>query len=78
MIGFYGTVGSTDIPGVHKLDPRGLVDGDRTVEIYKPLPTTLLGHDFEFRSKLIAVYDKGKSGIVVRSEDCLIDAKSGE
>ncbi|CAI6090580.1 unnamed protein product [Clonostachys chloroleuca] len=78
VIGFYGTVGSTDIPGVHKLDPRGLVDGDRTVEIYKPLPTTLLGHDFEFRSKLIDVYDKGKSGIVVRSEDCLIDAKSGE
>ncbi|KAK7214627.1 hypothetical protein V2G26_002630 [Clonostachys chloroleuca] len=59
VIGFYGTVGSTDIPGVHKLDPRGLVDGDRTVEIYKPLPTTLLGHDFEFRSKLIDVYDKG-------------------
>jgi hypothetical protein len=54
------------------------VDGDRAVEIYKPLPTTSLGHEFEFRSKVIAVYDKGNSGTVVRSEDFLIDAKSGE
>ncbi|VUC32643.1 unnamed protein product [Clonostachys rosea] len=78
VIDFYGTLGSTDIPGIPKLDPRRLVDGDRAVEIYKPLPTTSLGREFEFRSKVIGVYDKGNSGTVVRSEDCLIDAKSGE
>lgn len=70
--------GAVKIPGVPDLDPRKLVDGDRTLEIMKPLPVTSEGRQFEFRSKVVGVYDKGKAGTVVRSEDALVDAVSGE
>lgn len=36
------------------------------------------GREFEFRSKVLGVYDKGKAGTVVRSVDVLVDATTGE
>jgi len=36
------------------------------------------GRTFEIRSKVLGVYDKGKPGTVVETEQCLVDAKSGE
>lgn len=60
------------------LDPRHLVDGDRTLHILRPLPVTSAGRDFEFRTTTLDVGDKGKAGTVVRSEDALVDAVSGE
>lgn len=36
------------------------------------------GRDFEFRSKVLGVYDKGKAGTVVKSVDVLVDATTGE
>lgn len=78
VINFYATQGAVEIPGVPALDPKRLVDGDRTIQILKPLPTTSQGRDFEFRSKVLGVYDKGKAGTVVKSVDILVDATTGE
>lgn len=66
------------IPGVPDLDPRHLVDGDRTLQIIKPLPVTSAGREFEFRTTILDVGDKGKAGTVVRSEDALVDVVTGE
>lgn len=45
---------------------------------YKPLPTTSAGRKFEIRGKCIGIYDKGKPGTVVESQNDLVDAESGE
>lgn len=78
VIDFYSTQKSVKIPGVPPLDPSRLVDGDRSIEIFKPLPVTSAGRDFEFRSTVLGVYDKEKSGTVVKSQDDLVDADTGE
>ena len=44
----------------------------------KPLPTTSAGRKFEIRSKVIGIYDKGKPGTVMESQQELVDAESGE
>ena len=78
VIDFYATQGSVEIPGVPDLDPMRLVDGDRTLQVIRPLPVTSEGRSFEFRSRVLGVYDKGAAGTVVRSEDLLVDAVSGD
>lgn len=78
VIDFYATQGAVKIPGVPALDPKRLVDGDRTLQILKQLPPTSEGRSFEFRSKVLGVYDKGRAGTVVRSVDALVDAATGE
>lgn len=45
---------------------------------YKPLPTTSAGGNFEIRSKVVGVYDKGKSGSVIESQAELVDKQTGE
>lgn len=49
------------------------MDGSRRLELLKPLPTTSEGRDFEIRSKILGVYDKGKPGTVVETEQLLVD-----
>jgi peroxisomal enoyl-CoA hydratase 2 len=78
VVDFYAAQGAVKIPGVPSLDPVRLVDGDRTLQVLKPLPVTSQGRRFEFRSTVLGVYDKGDSGTVVRSEDALVDAASGD
>lgn len=79
VIDFHATQGAVRIPGVPDLDPARLVDGDRTIQILKPLPVTSQGRDFEFRSRVLGVYDKGKGGATVLDmEDVLVDAASGD
>ncbi|KAK0388819.1 hypothetical protein NLU13_5062 [Sarocladium strictum] len=78
VIDFYATQSSLEIPGVPSLNPERLVDGDRTIQIVKQLPTTSAGREFEFRSTVLGVYDKGRAGTVVRIEDLLVDATSGD
>lgn len=46
--------------------------------IYKPLPTSSKGRKFEIRGKVVGVYDKGKSGTVMETQQDLVDAQSGE
>ncbi|KAF4124231.1 MaoC like domain [Geosmithia morbida] len=78
VIDFYATQGAVKIPGVPDLDPTRLVDGDRTLQVVRPLPVTSAGRQFEFRSHVLGVWDKGKAGTVVRSEDALVDAETGD
>jgi hypothetical protein len=45
---------------------------------YKELPTSTDGRTFELRGKVLGVYDKGKVGTLVDTEQLLIDKVSGE
>jgi hypothetical protein len=54
------------------------VDGERYIEVIKPIPTTSHGRKFELRRETIGAYDKGKSGIVLEEQTLLVDAESGE
>lgn len=80
VIDFYAVQNSTrsSIPGIPKLDARRTVDGERYIEFLKPLPTSSEGRQFEVRSKVLGVYDKGKPGTVVETEQLLVDTISGE
>jgi acyl dehydratase len=63
---------------VPKFDTKGVLDGERKLQFFKPLPVSSEGRKFEIRSKVLGVYDKGKPGTVVETEQCLVDAESGE
>lgn len=78
VIDFYAAQAATPIPGIPKLDARRVVDGQRLIQFLKPLPTTSEGRNFELRSKVIGVYDKGKPGTVVETEQLIVDKDSGE
>lgn len=66
------------IPGVPKLDSKRVVDGERHMTFFKPLPTTSAGRKFESRVTVVGVYDKGKPGTVLETQTDLVDAASGE
>jgi peroxisomal enoyl-CoA hydratase 2 len=76
VIDFYASQSSIPIPSVPKFDPRRVVDGQRGIRFLKPLPTTSAGKSFEIRSKVLGVYDKGKVGTVVETEQLLVKKKS--
>jgi len=78
VIDFYKAQGATPIPGVPKFDPRRVVDGQRLMTFLKPFPTTSEGRTFELRSKVIGVYDKGKAGSVVETQQDIVDKATGE
>ena len=75
---FYARQQAVKIPGVPDLDHRRAVDGQRKLTILKPLPTTSAGRKFELRNKVIGVYDKGKPGTVMETEQAIVDKESGE
>lgn len=54
------------------------VDGERYIEIIKPIPTTSKGKNFELRRETIGAYDKGKAGLVLEEKTFLVDADSGD
>src|SRR5262245_7539184 len=54
------------------------VDGERYIEIVRPIPTTSKGKNFELRRETIGAYDKGKAGLVLEEQTVLVDATSGE
>lgn len=51
-----------------------MVDGERKITFYKPLPTSSAGKKFQIRSRVLGVYDKGKAS-VVEIEQSLVDEK---
>jgi len=71
---FYGRASAEPIPGVPKFDSRRVVDGERKITFLRPLPVSSAGREFEVRSKVIGVYDKGKSGAVVETETLIVDS----
>ncbi|KAF2191017.1 Thioesterase/thiol ester dehydrase-isomerase [Zopfia rhizophila CBS 207.26] len=78
VIDFYARSASTPIEGVPKFDTKHVLDGERKLQFLKPLPVTSEGRNFEIRSKVIGVYDKGKPGTVVETEQLLVDKDTGE
>lgn len=79
VIDFIARSSSTPIPGLgFKPDQRRVVDGERRMFFYKPLPTTSAGKTFELRSKVLGVYDKGKPGSVIETEQTIVDKATGE
>jgi hypothetical protein len=78
VVDFYARSQAIPIPGVPKFDSRRGVDGQRTLTVLKPLPPTSEGKKFELRNKVIGVYDKGKAGTVIESEQTIVDKESGE
>ncbi|KAF3769240.1 Thioesterase/thiol ester dehydrase-isomerase [Cryphonectria parasitica EP155] len=78
VIDFYAAQKATKIPGVPDFDYTRVVDGQRLVEFLKPLPTTSEGRNFEIRSKVLGVYDKGRPGSVLEVQQELVDAGTGE
>jgi peroxisomal enoyl-CoA hydratase 2 len=79
VIDFYAAQNSAreSIPGVPKLDSKRVVDGERHIQFFKPLPTSSEGRSFEIRGKVVGVYDKGKATVLETQND-LVDAKTGE
>lgn len=73
VIDFYARSAATPIPNVPKFDSRRVVDGQRLMTFLKPLPPTSAGRNFELRSKVLGVYDKGKAGTVVETETILAE-----
>ncbi|KAI9810777.1 MAG: hypothetical protein M1832_001212, partial [Thelocarpon impressellum] len=78
VLDFYARSSSTPIPGVPNFDTRRVVDGQRAMTFLKPLPPTSDGRAFEVRSKVLGVYDKGKPGTVVETEQLLVEKATGE
>ncbi|KAI0539245.1 Thioesterase/thiol ester dehydrase-isomerase [Xylaria digitata] len=78
VIDFYAAQKAIRIPGVPEFDARRTVDGQRLIQLLKPLPPTSEGKKFEIRTKVLGVYDKGKPGTVVETQTDLVDASTGE
>ena len=80
VIDFYASQNSNraSIPDVPKFDSRKVVHGEQAIAFLKPLPTTSEGREFEMRAKVLGVYDKGKPGSVVETENLIVDKATGE
>jgi peroxisomal enoyl-CoA hydratase 2 len=80
IIDFYASQNSkrAAIPDVPKFDSRMVVHGEQAITFLKPLPPTSEGRDFEMRAKVLGVYDKGKPGSVVETENLIVDKATGE
>lgn len=48
------------------------------MQFFKPLPTSSAGRKFEARSKVVGVYDKGKPGTVLETQNDIVDKETGE
>ncbi|KXJ90407.1 HotDog domain-containing protein [Microdochium bolleyi] len=64
-----------DVPGCPPFDAQRSVDGERGIEIIRPLPVSSEGLDLEIRNRVKGVYDKG-GAMILESEGSLVDAKT--
>ncbi|RAH83465.1 trimethyllysine dioxygenase TmlH [Aspergillus japonicus CBS 114.51] len=78
VIDFYARAGGAPIPGAPKLDYRRVVDGQRRIIALKPLPTSSAGRKFELRNKVVGLYDKGKAGTVLETEQSIVNQATGD
>ncbi|GJC77261.1 putative dehydratase NIT22 [Colletotrichum liriopes] len=51
------------VPGCPPFDAQRSVDGERGIEILRPIPVSSKGLDLEVRNKVIGVYDKGEYAV---------------
>ncbi|KAK6541847.1 hypothetical protein TWF694_007626 [Orbilia ellipsospora] len=73
VIDFYRRSNTSPIPGIPKLDAKRVVDGERKIEFKRKLPVESTGRTFVIKSKVLGVYDKGKPGTVVETEQTLVE-----
>lgn len=78
MIDFYASQKAVPIPGVPEFDPTRVVDGQRMMQFFKPLPASSEGRKFQVRTKVLGVYDKGRPGSVVETQTDLVDTETGD
>jgi len=78
VIDFYAQQKAVPIPGVPTFDPTRVVDGQRLLQSFKPIPTSSEGRNFEIRTTVLGVYDKGRPGTVVETQSDLVDVATGE
>ncbi|KAK4193513.1 HotDog domain-containing protein [Podospora australis] len=78
VIDFYAEQKSIAIPNVPVFDPTRVVDGQRSLQLFKPLPTSSAGKKFEIRTKVLGVYDKGRPGTVVETQSDLVEVGTNE
>ncbi|KAM7197814.1 HotDog domain containing protein [Naviculisporaceae sp. PSN 640] len=78
VVDFYAAEKAAKIPGVPDFDSTRVVDGQRQIQFFKPIPPTSAGKKFEVRSKVLGVYDKGRPGSVVEIQQDLVDASNNE
>ncbi|KAK2043430.1 Thioesterase/thiol ester dehydrase-isomerase [Colletotrichum somersetense] len=63
------------VPGCPPFDAQRSVDGERGIEILRPIPVSSDGMDLEVQNKVIGVYDKG-GAMILEAEQLLVDAKT--
>ncbi|KAK4156918.1 HotDog domain-containing protein [Chaetomidium leptoderma] len=73
VVDFYAAQKAVAIPGVPEFDATRVVDGQRLLQNFKPLPATSAGKRFEIRTKVLGVYDKGRPGTVVDTQTDLVE-----
>ncbi|KAK3329301.1 HotDog domain-containing protein [Apodospora peruviana] len=78
VVDFYSAEKAVVIPGVPEFDAKRVVDGQRLIQFFKPLPATSAGKKFEVRTKVLGVFDKGRPGTVVETQTDLVDAANGD
>ncbi|ORY09235.1 HotDog domain-containing protein [Clohesyomyces aquaticus] len=66
----------TDVPGVPPFDPKRSVDGERGIEILRPVPVSSDGLDLEITPEIVGVYDKG-GNMIQEMVQTMRDAKTG-
>ncbi|KAI1819803.1 Thioesterase/thiol ester dehydrase-isomerase [Xylaria intraflava] len=73
---FVARAASEPVPGTPPLDPQRSIDGERSIEIVNPIPTSSAGLDLEIHSKVLGVYDEG--GVMVSEQEHeLVDVNTG-
>lgn len=78
VVDFYASQKAVKIPKVPDFDPSRVVDGQRKMEFFKALPVSSEGRQFESRTKVVGVYDKGRPGTVVETESDFVDVSNGD
>lgn len=73
---FFARALVTDVPGVPAFDPQRSVDGERGIDILRPIPTSSEGLDLEISAEIVGVYDKG-GNMIQEMAQSLVDKKSG-
>lgn len=76
VIDFYAAQAASPrakIPNAPALDARRVVDGERTMHFLRPIPASSGADKWVIRSRTLGVYDKGKPGTVVETEQALVN-----
>ncbi|KKA30456.1 hypothetical protein TD95_000640 [Thielaviopsis punctulata] len=77
VVDFYARQKAVNIPDVPVFDPTRVVDGQRKMTFFKPIPLSSASGKFETRTSVLGVYDKGSAGSVVETQQDLVDAATG-